>query len=580
MRFDLERALGLLSSRLSRIGAVLVLLGCLLCDAIGVYYLPGYRAHNAIMPAGALTGLALAWTLLSYRAAVARAFEASRIYYTLIALLAVALPALVYWCGMRQFGGFDYSVLIDAGWRIFIGQRPVTDFPATLPISLFLGAAYAYWLFGVSWSALTIAYALFCLVTFLWSLRLLQELVRDRALSLILSLAIQGACVISITFWWYNPLALTAGVVFTLSAIVWLRSPASAWAWVSYFAALVLLATMKPNLAGLLVILDTAILLSSRAHRWKVLIVSVVAFLTLDGILYLQRIDLIACMLDFARIAERGLTLGYSFRDLATREVLISFHVWQPLVVFVVVLIPFLAAFRHRAVVTSNLREIGIGAVCILGALNSFLTAADLKVTEIATAFIGAVLIGNASGILKRLFADLTSATTSWLSLYTATLSLVMAGYGLGMGVSRERVLGIGPRMFFDYKMEAEPFADGFFRGMYCSKDFKEVYAQTQALVSEIRGQPVTFGPRMQWAYAAFNIAPPKKQPILWVPGTSYALRDEANLIAEFLQQRSDPFVFWRNDMTFFSPLFQETVKAHYRIEPRPFPDLTIYRPK
>ena len=40
---------------------------------------------------------------------------------------------IIMWCGMRQFGGFDHSALIDPAWRIVCGQRPGVDFPARCP---------------------------------------------------------------------------------------------------------------------------------------------------------------------------------------------------------------------------------------------------------------------------------------------------------------------------------------------------------------------------------------------------------------------------------------------------------------
>src|SRR5579875_3771538 len=52
--------------------------------------------------------------------------------------------------GNRQFGGYDYSVLIDTGWRLANGQHPYTDFICTLPPAFMLGAKYAFALWSPS----------------------------------------------------------------------------------------------------------------------------------------------------------------------------------------------------------------------------------------------------------------------------------------------------------------------------------------------------------------------------------------------------------------------------------------------
>src|SRR4051794_16363207 len=46
--------------------------------------------------------------------------------------------------GNRQFGGWDYGILIDTGWRKMLGQRPYTDFITPTPPGFNLGVKYAF----------------------------------------------------------------------------------------------------------------------------------------------------------------------------------------------------------------------------------------------------------------------------------------------------------------------------------------------------------------------------------------------------------------------------------------------------
>src|SRR5438045_7683661 len=69
-------------------------------------------------------------------------------------LTGLILAALALSFGMRQFGGYDCSMLVEAAWRQHLGQRPYTDFPCTLPPGFFLPLRWAFATLGVSWWSL------------------------------------------------------------------------------------------------------------------------------------------------------------------------------------------------------------------------------------------------------------------------------------------------------------------------------------------------------------------------------------------------------------------------------------------
>src|SRR5208283_5372101 len=69
-------------------------------------------------------------------------------------------------CGMHQIGGYDHSILVDFGWRLYQGQIPYKDFPCTVPIAFPLGAKFAFQWFGVSWRSIIAMTALFSMATF------------------------------------------------------------------------------------------------------------------------------------------------------------------------------------------------------------------------------------------------------------------------------------------------------------------------------------------------------------------------------------------------------------------------------
>jgi hypothetical protein len=202
--------------------------------------------------------------------------------------------------------------------------------------------------------------------------------------------------------------------------------------------------------------------------------------------------------------------------------------------------------------------------------LNSFVSAGDLKALDI-----GLVLFGVALACLRVESFRAAKPLTSCVVL----MSLVASCVGIGIGVSRHRILGIGPNMFFQYHYEGDRFASGFFQGLRSGERLKQTYAEVDAIVSESKGKRMFFGPRMEWAYAAFRLPSPRGFPPIWDPGTIFPRADEAKAIAAFFEIRNDVLVFLKNDMTYYPPELIEGIKAAYA-EDQSASELTVYRLK
>lgn len=78
--------------------------------------------------------------------------------YLLTSLALLAVGALVLRLSLhfsrRGFTGYDLSPMIDAGWRVLLGQAPGKDFIVTFPPSLYLTIACPT--FGVSLHAIAL----------------------------------------------------------------------------------------------------------------------------------------------------------------------------------------------------------------------------------------------------------------------------------------------------------------------------------------------------------------------------------------------------------------------------------------
>jgi hypothetical protein len=143
--------------------------------------------------------------------------------YTHLALLGVCafLWVFLIHVGRWQFGGFDFNILIETGWRQILGQRPYVDFPTTTPPGFNLGAKYAFELFGTNWNANLYFSAIFACLTFLWTYWLMTLLAMGRLASLVMAFAIECAAMLTLCLWWYNNSVLILAAIFFLSCLAY-----------------------------------------------------------------------------------------------------------------------------------------------------------------------------------------------------------------------------------------------------------------------------------------------------------------------------------------------------------------------
>jgi hypothetical protein len=544
----------------------------LFCILTAVYRAPGEDAHTLKLLAATFVGIGAGVMALPFSTSLVQAFQKRGLFYATIAILAVALAVIIEWCGMRQFGGFDHSMVIDFGWRLLSGQRPVVDFPITAPISFFCGAWYAFFLFGTYWHSLIIAIALFSLLTFFWSLWLLKHLVVNRWHQVVLAFAVQALCVVPVSYWWYNPVTTASGAVFALAACVWLERPNSRAAAISYCCALFLMATMKANVAGLLILPTTVLLMTSRPHRIRVVGLSLLVLGVFVLWLHLQGISLIGCIRGVRGVSGRAFEAGPFFADPFGFEALVA------VIIIAYVLLPLVACFAAGRELFGQWRLFALGLICAFAGFDNFVAAGETKLVDVGLVLLGVVLAARSCGAWSGDDNTRAKLRGRWLTNYLITVALILICAGLAVGITRHRVRGIGPNTFFEYRLEKEPFHGGFFQGIRTGRIFKETYAEVESVMAGIpRGQRVFFGPRMQWGYASFGVSSPVRQPVWWHPGTSFPAGDLPKFIQEFKESHYDVLIFLKNDMTYYPPELVEFIKGEFS-EDQAMSHLTLYR--
>ncbi len=530
------------------------------------------RQHSLTILAFAVAGLAVGCLLLAVNAGEPSAVRAPWLLTGSI-VGALCAAAFAYYGGMRQLGGFDHSILVDTGWRLFRGQRPFHDFPSTTPIGFALGAQLAFQGFGVSWKALTLFNAIFCASALLWTCGLsLRIFLGQPLLAFVLALCINCMALLVVCFWWYNPITLATAIVFVLSSVHWLLHPRSFAAIASCFFSALLLSMMKANTAGILLVGSSLTLLFSTEHRRAAFTVFAAAFLAFLLILWTMGISLPALLAGYTAVASRGVGFGQSFSDVIGREI------WLSVAGLAAMLLPLLVAGYLRSGWRMPNRIQSLGVVSLIGGIIAFFADGELKLVELSLIFLSTVLLVSrrvdTPGKPSSLFIP-----RAWAA-YLILLGTIFASVALGQGVTRHRVMTTGPGRFFEYKIVEAPIASGFFGGLRSGPILRASLSEIEQLLASA-GAPkrIYFGPRMQWGYAACGIDSPSGQPVWWHPGVAFDAKKEPVYLERWMDRKFDVLVFYKDDHTYFSPEFLELIAGNYNRDDQ-YSALTAYRRK
>jgi hypothetical protein len=487
---------------------------------------------------------------------------ATRFHGLVLAANTAVMGAFVFVFGNRHFGAVDESLAIDVGWRLLRGQEPYRDFICTLPPGFFLPPKWAFQLFGVSWSSLTLLTAAFAMATFAWQAVLLRRLLDHGAASLVAANAFQTLAILIASFWWYNPITTAAGLVYLLSALLLLRDPPRPFALVSYTAALILLASVKPNVAMLLIAGTTVVLLSSRLHRWRVALASAIAFALFVAILALNSISLSDLLRSYLSIAGRGTpsaTLAFYDVNIIERT--------EAMVVILLALSPLLFVRWRSAAMGS--RVIALFAVSAGTGLYAILAHGELKYLD--TPFLAL------PGIVT-VFS--TPQTRRGARQWTMAVCLTLIATGAVLGAMRHRVERIGFGTFFEWELDRRRPQTEFFSALRTGPRFHRVAEQIEALVSEVGDARLFFGIRLEGFYAATGRESPRGlPPLLWHSNTFHPRSRDEEILDHFRRGEYDVLVFMRHDFTHFPRTLAGPLRQNYVISTdhvRRYPDLTI----
>jgi len=464
----------------------------------------------------------------------------------------IVMAGFCYWCGMRQFGGFDCSVVIDTAWRLYNGQKPYVDFPCTVPVGFYLGAELAFRLFGVFWSSLVKVNVLYLLLTFFWTYAVLRQVFQNRYLVLVLVITCESMSMILDSFWWYNPVTNTAVVLYVACVAAVLARPASRWLWLSVCMSLFLTAMMKPNVAGVAILGGTAALLINPRTLWRACAVTLIAFILWLGVIAIHGASIGQVLGGYFSVGTFAFSSNRFLVDLKPYERNLA---WASLFA----LIPGLV---HAAWPGSGLRGrpalLVLASSAFVASMFGFYVNGDPKLVDLSVGLLAATfLMGNI-----RQDEDTLRVSPNWAA-YLVLVCSTFTFTCLGEAAIRHRMRGVDA--FFEYQMEDGPVKEGFFKGMHSGHNLRAAMDAITALRARGETSNIYFGPRLQWAYAAFGIPSPKGLPIWWHPGGAFPIKDDAMYETRWIEHRYDPVLIM--DLPYIGANMFNTIVHSYGIE-------------
>lgn len=485
--------------------------------------------------------------------------------YTALGLLAACLFLCVFLVheGRHQFGGFDFDIIVDTGWRQILGQRLYTDFVATTPPGFDLSIQYAFRLFGVSWNATLYFSALFACVTLLWMYWLLRQAGFGVLAAVGVAFAVESQTMLLLGYWWYNDSTLVLAAVFLLSCLAYLLRPESRRVQLSYIIALALFLLMKPNIAGIAIPGGVALLLIAPLRRWRLVVLSVGSLAAAVAILALNHISLPAMLSSYREASKyRGGFSLFGFLQMTQAQRIMAVLALASLSIPGLWVLPRIQRQLRRRDTRSVALLLFFPLALLLSAYALMTNGEPFWLVELPPLL-----------IMASFFCFSENLSPPVVCRFMTAVLCASIAVSLCIGALRFRIHSIGA--FFEWTNNENRIDGGFLDGMRVGAPMIEVERQITAAVHSNPG-PWFFGPRLGFNYAVQHLPSPSHFPAWWHPGVAFGIDQEPGLIRAWQAHRFQTLIFLKDDYTFYPPELMNVI-AHGYVRDDRYPSLTVY---
>lgn len=496
--------------------------------------------------------------------------------------LALAIAGGVIHFGRIQFGGMDGGVLTNAAWQLHLGYDPYRDVANATPPFFLLGGKWAFDIWGVQWASLTKMTAVFAAVTFLVHVFLLFRCEMGPGWSLLIPTYTQCAAILTGSYWWYNGISGVIGAIFFTCAWLLYKDSASFANRILFVVSASILALVKANVA--VVFLATTFVALAWIGKRPRLAVSAYSLAGVLSILLLllAGINPFFVVRAYLEWGERALSPEHFIRFIFLNQDS------EPIQTFILLAL-FLAGAAILALRTdwisfstrsagglrrcwgffSGIKPDLIGPIVffIIGVFASIVmmgTNNSLNFGELPPLLTGGVILLHSA---KRYFRGARTKTIA-ASLVAASVILLTAN-ALRWTWQRIHIYYVGPETFYQDLPLTRLASPPFFNGTYVGPRLAAVLDDMDQLLKTKdyrRGTATSifFGPRIDFAYAAFDIPPVPGFPLWWE-----AFQDDGKLrtklmVERFKRTRFKLAVFLHRDYAFFPQSLIDYLNREY----------------
>jgi hypothetical protein len=464
--------------------------------------------------------------------------------------------AVVEWAGHRQWHLWDLSMVVDAGWRTYLGQRPSVDFISSLPVGFHALGGLSLWLFGVSWSSFVHIAALWTCLCIGWEFALLRAMGISRPWALGIAVAVCSVTVVQKSFLYHSSFTTPIAAVLITASFLALRQPSSFLAVASVGAASATLFLGKQN-AILNVLLVATLALSTPRLRLGFGAALLLAIGAAVGVVLLVAGSLgpvvRATLVAGTMRGGPNLTALLGVLDLGTRAFVLD------TMCVALAFSPLLAIGPRRMVGGLAVRERVLCMGAALIALYGMSTNNDLKMTDLPPLLV-AIFVPVALDSCSRV------RQTHLVLVRPAVALGAIVVIGLVAGMTRMTLWGDAGRVFGSAGLSRAGPEGTFFAGLWAGPRLASIERDITAISAETgsRKTGVFFGPALEFGYAAHGYTPPLGLPVWWHPGTSYPPAQSQEIAARFAADAPTTAVFLLNDWPGMPPRIYEQLLMDY----------------
>jgi len=442
------------------------------------------------------------------------------------------------------FDEYDMSPMIDSGWRVFSGQVPGRDFLVTFPPSVYLLTALFFWIFGVTWHAMSLGACLVYVALFLLGLRV-SALVRNTQGTFVAVWTAYAYCAaltipfIIMNVIWHSELAMNFSIyaiyaTFVIAGHATLSARIKREALVHLTLAIALLLLSKANTAYPAIVLCLVVVDRSGVRRRTLAAMTLSSVALASLALASVKVTLPTMMLAYTGLAGRIVPKAYFsgiFYNLNARSGLADLLTYAVLAPALVLICKRTWQGRQK-VLKNTVALLAVGSILIsLLAMGTNLT---FKLSDSPLAIVGITFLA-----LRR---DLPYIELRQRAVFAIGTLLFTAIY-LGRTKLAFQMAG----GWFKEGCYQKSFDDPFFGQIKSCQVMPEALQEADQVLAAYPNAHVFFGPSLEFLYAARKLPSPLHLPNWWDPGTSYPLK-KADLISKSWKSEHFDLLIFKDD--------------------------------